>query len=230
MSTIGSEMIKPAEFRSQVMKIQKDLTANNGPFMKSLCSGALPKEKVKLWAIEFFNFTRWMVTGCVTVPNAFHDRSEESLHAKLDNALGEFGFKEVNIHPFLALDLAYELGATWEEARDHIPLPTTIWYIRQRLGSKENALGAATNIIEADNQVTCSMVFDAMTTKYGVSAKAASYFDVHREADTDHTEEFLAILEEVCDTRVKQEEALAICRRTMLKRNVVFDGFMELVS
>lgn len=222
------ELLPAEEFSRRVFELHDEESASRGPFMRAFAAGEMPREALRRWSMEWYHYNMWMCPPFVASAQTYQGSTPTALFTRIDNIMGEIGYKQWKAHPYLAADLALELGATWEEIENYIPLPTTIFYMRSLLGALPTISGASSNIVEVDNQRCSGMIHDALRTHYGVSDDGARYFEVHRESDMEHTEELLVVLNQTCDTRQKQEDALRLGRQALRKRCLCFNGWLKL--
>lgn len=225
-----TDLIPAKEFAKMVSDTHERESASNGPFVKAFAAGKLTREQLKRWGKEWYHYNMWMCPSFLGTPNLFRMQSKESFYTRVDNIEGEFGYKKWKAHPYLAADLPLSLGATMQEIEDYIPLPTTIFYARSNKGHEAGVVGAAAFMVEMDNQRCSSIVLDTLRTRYGISGEAADYFEVHKEADIEHSQEYLAVLADMCKTRADQESALRKGALSLRERCVCWNGWMALLQ
>jgi len=229
-STQGADLIPPKDFARMIHDTHARESASNTQFVKLFRDGKLTRAQLKHWGMEWYHYNMWMCPSFFATPNVLRGASKQAYYTRLDNIEGEFGFKKWKAHPYLAADLPIALGATMEEIEAYIPLPTTIFYARSNKGLEPGVLGAASFLIEFDNQRCSSIILEALEKHYGVGEEARHYFEVHKESDIEHSHEYIEVLVELCKTREDQELALRKGAHSLRERCVCWNGWMALLN
>lgn len=228
---LGEGLIPAKDFGRMLHEIHDRESSSHTDFVKAFAAGKLTREQLKRWGMEWYHYNMWMCPVFLASLNNLRNASKDAYYTRCDNVEGEIGFKKWKAHPYLAADLPLALGATMDEIEAYVPLPTTIFYARSNKGLEPGLLGCASFLIEFDNQRCSTIIREALLTHYpDLDEDASRYFEVHMEADIEHSAEYIDVMIEMCHTREDQEQALRKGAHSLRERRVCWNGWMQLLN
>ncbi|HVN90002.1 MAG TPA: iron-containing redox enzyme family protein [Candidatus Binataceae bacterium] len=163
------------------------------PLWKKIADGKVPRDKMKIFAAQFFLQVREFPRAI----SALHSRCYDSVQRlKLAESLYEEETGQLSgsaPHPELFIRLGTGLGMKREELTEAKPLPSTAalidWF---ELSTKDRSFdeGIAAINVAAEGQVPGNFesFARALQKHYNLNTEQVSFFDVHELADRDHSD------------------------------------------
>jgi pyrroloquinoline-quinone synthase len=169
-------------------------TFGRHPLWLSLEAGRLPVPAARIWAAQFFlqvrEFPRAVSALHASCP--FPEERMKLAESLYEEETGRISGCNVP-HPELFLRFGEGLGLAREAMTDAAPLPATAalidWF---ELSTKQRSFieGAAAINLAAEGQVPGSFgrLARALEKHYGLTREQVAFWDVHEEADRDHSD------------------------------------------
>ncbi len=183
------------EFVEELMKtIQAKRSFGGHPLWHAIAAGQVSREGLKLFAQQFFLQVREFPRGISALhtncpfPEARAELAE-NIYEEETGKISGCGLP----HPELFIKFGEAVGLKREEMIDAEPLPSTAalvhWF---ELASKNRSFleGAAAMTLAAEGQVPGAFAnfARALEKQYGLDREAVAFWDVHEEADKDHSD------------------------------------------
>jgi pyrroloquinoline-quinone synthase len=169
-------------------------TFGRHPLWVAISQGRLPREGLRPFAIQFFlqvrEFPRAVSALHASCP--FADERVKLAESLYEEETGRISGCNVS-HPELFIRFGEATGARREEMVDGEPLPATAalieWFERS---TKERSFieGAAATNLAAEGQVpgTFGPFARALEAHYGLTRDQVAFWDIHEEADREHSD------------------------------------------
>jgi pyrroloquinoline-quinone synthase len=169
-------------------------TFGHHPLWLRIVNGRLPRQGLRPFAVQFFlqvrEFPRAVSALHASCP--FADERVKLAESLYEEETGRISGCNVS-HPELFMRFGHAVGLRREEMVDGTPLPTTAalidWFERS---TKERSFieGAAATNLAAEGQVpgTFAPFARALEQHYGLARDAVGFWDVHEEADREHSD------------------------------------------
>jgi len=190
-----SEVLAPEAFiQDLVARIQARRTFGSHPLWLELADGKLSREHLKLFAVQFFLQVREFPRA-VSAMHANCPFPEERM--KLAESIYEEDTGRLSgcnlPHPEIFIRFGEAVGLTRAEMVDGRPLPATRalidWF---ELSSKQRSFieAAAAMNLAAEGQVPGAFgpMAQRLQENYGLSREAVEFWELHEEADAEHSE------------------------------------------
>jgi pyrroloquinoline-quinone synthase len=192
------------------------------PLFNALRAGALPREAIKLWALQAMlvveQFTRFISGIHANCPY----RDAQQLLA--ENLWEEHGRGSVpRDHFSLVQRLAERLGASEDDIRLRTPLPETQAYIEHCLEVTRNrsfieGLTAIGLGIEADIPVFFGVMAECLQKTFGLTPEDLEFLLVHVGEDEDHARRSMEMIDKYALSGEDKERAKAALRDTIIAK------------
>jgi pyrroloquinoline-quinone synthase len=200
------------------------------PLWIAILEGRLSRERLRGFATQFFLQVREFPRAV----SALHSRcSDPEQRIELAESLYEEETGRISgcnlPHPELFLQFARGLGLERSELVDASPLPATAALIHWfELSTRERSFlerAAAINLA-SEGQVPGSFgpFARALETHYGLTPEDVAFWDIHEQADREHSDIGRNIVVRLASTRSSQELALAALERSLTMWWHFFDG------
>lgn len=162
-------------------------------FLARLMAGDLAADQLRLWAKDMYHYvqpaipalTAWLAQA----PTLLERRSARLLGR---NLAGEMGFVREPDHRDLYLKLLAALDVSEAEAKDHLPLATTIgaaavlgWFCRASFEEGLGAFGLAIELQVPGRPNGAAVLLQALR-RYGLPDEALEFYAIHVEAEEEH--------------------------------------------
>jgi pyrroloquinoline quinone (PQQ) biosynthesis protein C len=218
---MGYSRTEPNGFIAELTAVARKYSYRD-PMFDALRAGALPREAIKLWALQAMKvveqFTRFISAIHANCPY----RDAQQLLA--ENLWEEHGRgKAPRDHLSLVQRLAASLGATEEEIRNKTPLPETEAYIAFCLELTRNrsfvegltAIGVG---IESYIPVFFGVMAEALEKTFGLKPEDLEFLRVHVGEDDDHARRSMEMIEKYALSDDDRERAKTALRDTLVAK------------
>ena len=212
MSLVTDHTLSAREFLDECIAFKSDHPAQSR-FLRGLVLGKLDETQLKRWAKDFYYYVEpaiptiaaWL-SRAPTLP----DREAYKLIAR--NLAGEMGFLREADHRDLYLRFLAALGIREDEAKDHLPLASTIgaasvlgYFCRSSFEEGLGAFGLGIELQVPGRPGGAEVIAKALRG-YGIPRDAMEFFFIHIEAEEEHGDNAEAAL--VPFTRTREQQAL----------------------
>ena len=203
-----------------------------GRFLGEFVGGRLTPAQLRLWALDMYHYvqpaipalTAWLAQAPTLV-----ERESARLIAR--NLAGELGFLREADHRDLYLKLLDGLGIPETEARDHLPLASTIgaasvlgYFCRSSFEEGLGAFGLGIEL-QVPGRPNGAQVIGRALERYGLSRDAIEFFTIHVEAEEEHGGNAEAALAPYVETRAQQALVRRAFRWTVRATAAMQAGF-----
>ena len=218
-------MLGPVEYRNALEAARDEWHSKNHPFFKTWAKGELPKEAMRAYCQQHYNFVSnasrysgimyglcdWHDARVLLLENLNEEEDPDERHV---DKLSKFGMA---------------LGMTFEEGRSAPDLPTTAAlkdFIINTLMMKSVLEGIATLTIGLESQVPelYAPLIDPLLNVYGFSDDDIDFFTLHIEADVEHGDAGFEIIINHSDDERSQQVVIDQVRQAAMKRWFYMDG------
>ena len=200
------------------------------PLWLRIQDGALAIEDVRTWAAQFFLQVREFPRAVSALHSncTFPDERIELAESLYEEETGRISGCNLP-HPELFIRFGTALGLERAELVDAEPLPATAalidWF---ELSTKQRSFieGAAAINLAAEGQVPGSFApfARALEKHYGLSREAVAFWDVHEEADREHSDVGQNIVMRYATTEEWREKIFRTLRHSLDMWWQFFDG------
>jgi len=205
-------------------------------FLTAMLAGELGREQLRLWAKDMYHYiqpaipalTAWLAQAPTVVERA-------SARLIGQNLAGEMGFLREADHRDLYLKLLAALDVSEGEAKDHLPLASTIgatavlgYFCRSSFEEGLGAFGLGVEL-QVPGRSNGAEVIVRGLRRYGLPEDALEFYAIHVEAEEEHGSNAEAALAPFAQTLAQQaliRRAFQWTVRATQAMQVGFDGFL----
>jgi pyrroloquinoline quinone (PQQ) biosynthesis protein C len=231
MGFMTDRLLSPREFLDECVEFKRRQTGP-GRFFLALMQGGLTREQLHLWAKDMYHFvgagipalTAWLSHAPTVV-------ERESARLVARNLAGELGFIKEPDHRDLYVQLLAGLGIDEAEARDHLPLASTIGgatvlghFCRSSFAEGLGSFGLGLELQVPGRPNGAKVILDALG-HYDVPAQALEFYAIHVEAEEEHGDNAERALAPFVQTREQQALVRHAFRWTVLATQGMQRGF-----
>jgi pyrroloquinoline quinone (PQQ) biosynthesis protein C len=182
-------------------------------FLSTFLEGRLSDRQLRLWAKDMYHYvqpaipalTAWLAQAPTIV-------ERETARFLGRNLAGEMGFLREPDHRDLYLRFVEALGISETEAKDHVPLASTIgaaavlgWFCRSSFEEGLGAFGLGIELQVPGRPNGAEVIVKALR-RHGVPDDAMEFYTIHIEAEEEHGGNAEAALAPF--TRTREQQAL----------------------
>jgi pyrroloquinoline-quinone synthase len=201
-------------------------------FLGEFLAGRLTRAQLRLWALDMYHYvqpaipalTAWLAQAPTIV-------ERESARFIGKNLAGEMGFLREPDHRDLYLKLLAGLDIPETEARDHLPLASTIgaasvlgYFCRASFEEGLGAFGLGIELQVPGRPNGARIIVQALE-RYGLSRDTMEFFTIHVEAEEEHGGNAEAALAPYVETRAQQALVRRAFRWTVRATAAMQTGF-----
>lgn len=201
-------------------------------FLGEFLAGKLTRAQLRLWALDMYHYvqpaipalTAWLAQAPTLV-------ERESARLIGRNLAGEMGFLREPDHRDLYLKLLAGLGIAEAEARDHLPLASTIgaasvlgYFCRASFEEGLGAFGLGIELQVPGRPNGAQVIVQALE-RYDLSRDTMEFFTIHVEAEEEHGGNAEAALAPYVETRAQQALVRRAFRWTVRATAAMQAGF-----
>jgi pyrroloquinoline quinone (PQQ) biosynthesis protein C len=236
MSASTDRLLSPREFLDECIEFKRQQTGA-GRFFMSLMQGGLTRAQLLCWAKDMYHFvgagipalTAWLSHAPTVV-----ERDSARLVAR--NLAGELGFLKEADHRDLYLQFLDGLGVTETDAKDHLPLPSTIGgatvlghFCRSSFAEGLGAFGLGLELQVPGRPNGAKVILDALA-HYDIPKSALEFYAIHVEAEEEHGDNAERAVAPFVQTRDQQALVRHAFRWTVLATQGMQRGFDAYLS
>jgi pyrroloquinoline-quinone synthase len=174
--------------------IEAKRTFGRHPLWLRIAEGRLPKERLRPFVVQFFLQVREFprAVSALHAGCPFPDERVKLAESLYEEETGRISGCNVS-HPELFIRFGEAIGIQRDQMVDGTPLPGTAalieWFERS---TRERSFleGAAATNLAAEGQVpgTFGPLARALQARYGLTREAVGFWDVHEQADREHSD------------------------------------------
>ena len=201
-------------------------------FFSAFVEGSLRREQLLLWAKDMFHYVQPAIpalTAWLAHAPTILERDSARLIGR--NLAGEMGFLRERDHRDLYLQFLAALGVTEAEAKDHLPLASTIgaasvlgWFCRSSFEEGLGAFGLGIELQVPGRPNGAEVIVKALR-RYGIPRDAMDFWFIHIEAEDEHGSNAEAALAPFTRTREQQALVRRAFQWTVLATHGMQAGF-----
>jgi pyrroloquinoline-quinone synthase len=182
------------EFTRELQQaIDAKRTFGRHPLWLTIAAGQLPRGKLRIWAAQFFlqvrEFPRAVSALHTSCP--FPDERAKLAESLYEEETGRISGCNIP-HPELFIRFGEGLGLARHELVDAAPFPGTAALVQLFLTAAEDSFleGAAAINLAAEGQVPGAFAPFARSLErhYGLSRDQVAFWDIHEQADREHSD------------------------------------------
>jgi len=236
MAFMSERLLSPREFLDECIEFKRSQTGA-GRFFMALMQGAATREQLLYWAKDMYHFvasgipalTAWLSHAPTVV-----ERDSARLVAR--NLAGELGFLKEADHRDLYTQFLSGLGVTEAEAKDHLPLPSTIGgatvlghFCRSSFVEGLGSFGLGLELQVPGRPNGAKIILDALK-RYDIPEQALEFYAIHVEAEEEHGDNAERALAPFIQTREQQALVRHAYQWTVLATQGMQRGFDAYLS
>jgi pyrroloquinoline quinone (PQQ) biosynthesis protein C len=206
-------------------------------FMSVFLAGKLTRAQLRLWALDMYHYiqpaipalTAWLAHAPTVI-----ERDTARLIGR--NLAGEMGYLKEADHRDLYLQFLAGLGITEAEARDHLPLASTIgatsvlgYFCRSSFEEGLGAFGLGVELQVPGRPNGAEVIVKALRA-YEIPREAMEFYFIHIEAEEEHGGNAEAALAPFVQTREQQALVRRAFRWTVVATAGMQRGFDALLA
>jgi pyrroloquinoline quinone (PQQ) biosynthesis protein C len=182
-------------------------------FLSVFLDGRLTREQLVLWAKDMYHYIQPAIpalTAWLAHAPTILERDTARLIGR--NLAGEMGFVRERDHRDLYLDFLAALDVSERDAKDHLPLASTIgaasvlgWFCRSSFEEGLGAFGLGIELQVPGRPNGAEVIVKALR-RYAIPRDAMEFYFIHIEAEEEHGGNAEAALEPF--TRTREQQAL----------------------
>ena len=210
MPFMTERALTPREFLDECFAFKRNHPVRS-EFLSVFATGGLTRPQLHLWAKDMYHYIQPAIpalTAWLAHAPTLLERDTARLVAR--NLAGEMGFVREADHRDLYLRFLAALGIDEAEAKDHLPLPSTIgaaavlgWFCRSSFEEGLGAFGLGIELQVPGRKGGAEVITRALRG-YGIAQDAMEFFFIHIEAEEEHGENAEAALARFAATREQQ--------------------------
>jgi len=236
MVTTSEQLPSARAFLDDCIEFKRRQTGA-GRFFGALMQGKLTRDQLLSWAKDMYHFvgsgipalTAWLAHAPTVV-----ERDSARLVAR--NLAGELGFLKEADHRDLYLQFLQGLGVSEAEAREHLPLPSTIGgstvlghFCRSSFEEGLGSFGLGLELQVPGRPNGAKIILDALQ-HYDIPKKALEFYEIHVEAEEEHGDNAERALAPFVQTAGQQTLVRHAFRWTVLATQGMQRGFDAYLS
>jgi pyrroloquinoline quinone (PQQ) biosynthesis protein C len=204
--------LAPRDFLDECLAFKKAHPVESR-FLSAFLAGSLTEGQLRLWAKDMYHYIQPAIpalTAWLAHAPTILERETARLIGR--NLAGEMGFLREPDHRDLYLRFLDALGILESEARDHLPLASTIgaasvlgYFCRSSFEEGLGAFGLGIELQVPGRPNGAEVVTKALR-RYGIPREAMEFYFIHIEAEEEHGGNAEGALEPF--TRTREQQAL----------------------
>lgn len=229
MPFITEHPLTSQEFLAECIAFKRDHPVK-GRFLSVFLDGQLTDAQLRLWAKDMYHYVQPAIpslTAWLAHAPTILERETARLIGR--NLAGEMGFVREADHRDLYLKFLAALGITETEARDHLPLASTMgaasvlgFFCRSSFEEGLGSFGLGIELQVPGRPNGAEVIVQALR-RYGIPREAMDFYFIHIEAEEEHGGNAEATLDPFTRTREQQ----ALVRRAFQWTVVATQGMQQ---
>jgi pyrroloquinoline quinone (PQQ) biosynthesis protein C len=210
MPFMTAQPLSPRAFLDECLTFKQEHPAQSR-FLSAFLAGTLDGTQLRLWAKDMYHYvqpaipalTAWLAQAPTLV-------ERESARLIGRNLAGELGYLREGDHRDLFLQLLRALDVSEDEAKDHLPLASTIgaasvlgYFCRASFAEGFGAFGLGIEL-QVPARPNGAVIIARALERYGLPPEAGEFFRIHIEAEDEHGHNAEAALAPFIETRAQQ--------------------------
>ena len=201
-------------------------------FLSEFLAGKLDREHLRLWAKDMYHYVQPAIpalTAWLALAPTLVERDSARLIGR--NLAGEMGFLREADHRDLYLQLLAALDIGEAEAKDHLPLASTIgatavlgYFCRSSFEEGLGAFGLGVEL-QVPGRPNGAVVIVNALRRYGLPEEALEFYRIHVEAEEEHGENAEGALAPYVETRAQQARVRRAFQWTVRATQGMQQGF-----
>jgi len=212
MPFMTDALLTPREFLDECLAFKRAHPVQSR-FLSVFLEGELTETQLRLWAKDMYHYIQPAIPALTAwLAHAPTILERESARLIGRNLAGEMGFLREADHRDLYLRFLGGLGISEAEARDHLPLASTIgaasvlgYFCRATFEEGLGAFGLGIELQVPGRPNGAEVIVKALR-RYGIPRDAMEFYFIHIEAEEEHGGNAEASLEPF--TRTREQQAL----------------------
>jgi len=212
MAFMTPKPLTPREFLDECLAF-KAAHPVQSRFFSSFLEGRLTRAQLVLWAKDMYHYIQPAIPALTAwLAHAPTVLERETARLIWRNLAGEMGFVRERDHRDLYLDFLAALGVSESEAKDHLPLASTIgaasvlgYFCRSSFEEGLGAFGLGVELQVPGRPNGAEVIVKALR-RYEIPRAAMEFYFIHIEAEDEHGGNAEAALEPF--TRTREQQAL----------------------
>ena len=212
MSFMTERPLSPKEFLAECVEFKRNHPVQSR-FMSTFLQGSLSAAQIRLWAKDMYHYVQGGIPALTSwlahAPTAIE---RESARLVARNLAGELGYLREPDHRDLYLKLLDGLGIPESEAKDHLPLATTIgattvmgYFCRSSFEEGLGSFGLGVELQVPGRPNGAEVILNALK-RYDIPETALEFYAIHVEAEEEHGDNAERSLAPF--TRTREQQAL----------------------
>jgi len=232
MGLVTERALPARDFLDECVAFKRD-HAPQSRFLRHLVAGKLSAKQIRQWAKDFYYYVEPAIptiAGWLCSAPTLPDREIYRLIAR--NLAGEMGYIKEAEHHDLYLQFCAGLDITRADLLDHLPLASTVgaastmgYYCRNSFEEGLGAFGLAVEMEVPGRPNGAKFIYDGLKRHYGFDAKALEFWAIHVEAEEEHGENAVRVLEHCGQTREQQARIRRAFQFSVLAHAGMTDGY-----
>jgi pyrroloquinoline quinone (PQQ) biosynthesis protein C len=202
--------LTPKEFLDECIEFKRGHPVQSR-FMAVFLEGKLPPAGLRLWAKDMYHYVQGGIPALTAwLANAPTAIERESARLVARNLAGELGYVREPDHRDLYLRLLDGLGISELEARDHLPLASTIgatavmgYFCRSSFEEGLGSFGLGVELQVPGRPNGAEVILRALK-RYDIPRDALEFYAIHVEAEEEHGDNALRSLTPFIRSREQQ--------------------------
>ncbi|HXJ33315.1 MAG TPA: iron-containing redox enzyme family protein [Candidatus Eisenbacteria bacterium] len=210
MTFMTERALSPREFLDECIAFKQN-QPGAGRFFMALMGGKLTRAQLHLWAKDMYHFvgagipalTAWLAHAPTVI-------ERDSARLVAQNLAGELGYLKEADHRDLYVKFLRGLGISENDARDHLPLPSTIGgatvlghFCRSSFAEGLGSFGLGLELQVPGRPNGAEVILKALV-HYDISDDALEFYRIHVEAEEEHGDNAERALAPFVQTREQQ--------------------------
>jgi pyrroloquinoline quinone (PQQ) biosynthesis protein C len=229
--------LTPQQFVEECFAFKRD-HAPKAVFMQRLLAGKCSTAELHRWAKDAYYYTAAAtpnIAAWLALAPVVPDRT--IFRAIARNLAGELGYIKENAHVDLYEQLLDGLGISLDEARAHLPLPSTLgaaaavgFFCRSSFEEGLGAFGLAVEMQVPGRPVGADVIYHALRDNYSLDDRTLEFYAVHVEAEEEHGENAMTAVEWFARTAEQQARVRRAFRWSVLAHTGMAEGYDALLD
>jgi len=212
MAFITDRPLTTKEFLDECIEFKRSHPVQSR-FMATFLEGKLTDVQLRSWAKDMYHYVQGGIPALTSwLANAPTAIERDSARLVARNLVGELGYLREADHRDLYLKLLAGMGIGEVEAKDHLPLASTIgatsvmgWFCRSSFEEGLGSFGLGVELQVPGRPNGAEVILRGLR-RYDIPSEALEFYAIHVEAEEEHGDNAERSLEPF--TRTREQQAL----------------------